>query len=431
MNRLCFIFLFGLIVLNYSCKKDNSGEQANNLIKVVQTEEEYMTEKVFNGADGEIVMFCTSIEDRDIPDSYGKNPSLFVRISPEGDVIARIALPDIVFNLWTAVELRNGGYFIAGTGPVAKSEEIGCVIINSVGTVQSQYTFSNQSSLILSIDGPLSGVSALQLNDGRIILLNSALSGFNQPIVPRIHVFDENLNVLQDKLLYANSIVPNRHQFLMSVSADNNQDLLLIGRLANYTNDTIIHNEVILRVNSQNYEADYGVKLTDTLWRIPSEMTCSPGNDLIWAYAGPTAADTNYTTTFNFRNQERCSIGDKITINSLNTQTGIITKKSISGFPKKGFVRAIKACNDGGYILTGACNINANQKIASDYRILLIKTDASFNLEWMRIPETSNPCIAWDITESDYGYLLAVTQLNHRNNNQAAYFHFNKNGFLN
>ena len=146
--------------------------------------------------------------------------------------------------------------------------------------------------------------------------------------------------------------------------------MLLHGNIATSTNDMAYAST--LKLSAGSYDPVYHQLFEGNQPLSTSNCVLSNSDHLVWASSGPTAADILFNSWFNQRNQELFLIGPTITVWKTNGDSASTQKFEFSGFQKNGFVNKVINTSDGGFMLLGTCNINANQQIASEYQIMMI-----------------------------------------------------------
>lgn len=429
MRTFIHIVILTLFTLVSSCSKPDETETNSSFIKMIDAEGDYLVRNSIQLDDGSIVIFSTGLENKLDAATYGNTPSIITKYSPNNKVVWQKEISNAVYKLWKGIKLANGNLFVCGFDSQIDSEKVGLLVLNEEGEELYETSFINQASSSF-ITGTQASIDALQLPNGNIAVLLTVISGANQPLTPRLMILDTQLNII-DNIVYApGAFILNRSTFQHTFELDNYGNLFIIARCKNFTNDQTFYGPVIYKLSANDYLPEFRKLYTGETRFSPSNIAVSQAGNPVWAETGPKLSDSLFTSFFNLGDQEGFFIGDQIKVNELNVQNNELTTKVISGYPNYGFIKSIKKCTDGGFILIGACNITANLNVTSDFKLLLVKLDANLSQEWIRTPETFTSTVGWDVEETDYGYLVSATHINFSRNNQAYVIYFNKNGQL-
>ncbi len=429
MNKfLIHIYIF-LIMFSTSCKKDILLQEDNtNLLKIVQLETPYLARSVIELEDGSIVLISIS----DVSSALTANPTtdyapVITKFDQNGNLLWQHELPEIIQTVWHIIELSDGNFAVSGFDKNVDSKFLGLVILNSSGEIIKQTTLFNAINLINIGAGIVNKLDMIQLSNSNIaITLNSTQS--IAPSSPRLVVFDLNLNLLFDKTYAPSTIVQTGFCHQIYLHENNAGDLLLHGRLTR--NNTKIF-AFDLKLSANTYEPIYHQVFNDTVNSSSSSFALSNTNDLIWVSTIKSKVDTQFTSWFNLRFQEYHKVGNKLKVWKSNENQVQDNINEITGFPKNAYISKVKKTNDGGFILLGTCNINNNQDIPSDYRLIIIKLNSLLATEWIEYPNAIYATVASDIVETKHGYLISATQFTFAEESRPVILKLNKLGVIN
>lgn len=428
--------IFGIIFIVFStvlfsCSKTDSGIQEDTYIKLIEAEGDYLARNSCRLNDGGTLVFCTGLENKLSVAEYGNSPSFIIKFDEDNNLVWRKTISNTVFKLWAGLELSNGNIFVAGYDEAIDSQLAGFLVFDKDGNQLFETSFINQSTNgILTQNSP--NIDALELRNGNIAVVFSNISAVNQPLTPRLVIFDKELNILIDNkyapgpiILSANSI----HQIKLFEDVFGN--LFMIGRPGNNANATLKLNVIIYRFSSGSYVPQYRKVLTSDSLYSTSNLVLSNEGHPVWAHMGPNKADSASVGVFNIGDLEDYFIGKTIFINKLDIENDTIKTVRFNQFPRHAFLKTIKKTNDGGFILAGSCNININLLNPSEVRLLLIKVDSNLNIQWYKTPVTLTSLVGWDVLEVKEGYLITGTHINLSQTRQPFLMSLDKNGQLN
>lgn len=421
-----------LISFFSACTKTDSSMDEGTFIKMIEADGDYLARNSDKLSDGSILVFCTGLEDKLNSAEYGDSPSFIVKYSSDRKLLWKKEIPNTVFKLWNGFQLSNGNIFVCGYNEEIDSELAGFLILDENGDVIKENSFINQHDQGFFQSNNTQSMDALELDNGTIAVVMGNISGSNQPLTPRLVIFDDELNILVDNKYQSGSIILNSTStYQIKLCQDNFGHLFFVARIGNNASASIKLNVVVYRLSIGDYTPDYRkVLFSDSLYNTTNLAFSSEGFPT-WAHLGPNIADSLYEGFFNLGNQEMYYIGNTIIINQLDIENDSVRSVTVDGFPNYAYLRSIKRCSDGGYILVGSCNININLSVPSEFRILLVKLDANLKLEWLSTPVTLTSSVGWGVEETSTGFLLTGTHINFFRKKQPFLISLDKNGQLN
>lgn len=401
------------IVLITACTKEveESTEAGATFIKVVQVDETYYARDVLQLSSGAIVVGAVApiigtFSEQLNPSS--ESPSILVKYSESGELLWQLTLPESVHVLWQAIELEDGNIAVAGFNSEDNSNQIGLAIISRDAEILSQtsiFNITNKPPIFRE-----NHVDIIQLNNGELAMAASTsnLGGGTSFVAIRLMIFDLLLNKTFDRIYSKDAIVPSRSPIQASLAESQNGDLFINGRdFRTTTLDSLAKFAFCLKLASGSYDPIYHQLFETTESESPSSLTISDDDKFVWASCPSLPKDSIYSNIFNLRNQEVFAIGPKATLWITDGIDSNSRKLEFSGYPKYGYIKQVIRTADGGYMLFGTCNINANQLLTSDYKIMMIKLDRNFQKEWIKYPSENSQSIASDIIETNNGYILS------------------------
>ncbi|MFT5724723.1 MAG: hypothetical protein ACI9JN_001845 [Bacteroidia bacterium] len=427
-TKWLYSLAFSALILS-GCKKD-VVLSAESFIKVMTTSTPYIARDVVELSDGSFLLSAVqSIDNFNASVNPATDlPSLLNKYDHSGDFLWQIELPENVRVLWHCRLMKNGNIVVVGFSGEHNSEYVGVVTLSQNGTILKRHAFFNSSRSLPSSYGDNS-VDCMVLQNGNIALTMPHSMGSNIPLVPRLVILDSELNTVFDKRYQPNGIIPKQDMYQLYVQQDPNGDVMLSGRADESRNDTLGYTSFVLKLESNSYKPiAYNSFAGNNALTAPSNLTFQNANNAVWTSSGPSNPDTLLNYWFNLRNQEKFLIGRSISVLKMNADLQIDKTETIEGYLKNGFIRTIIGCKDGGYMMLGTCNINSNQLVPSDYRILLVKVRADLSLEWIEIPGTNGPAIGADIKETDLGYVISATHVPFGEFSQPIVFNTDKKG---
>ena len=276
------------------------------------------------------------------------------------------------------------------------------MILNEDGEILKQHSFYDLSAQ----------VGCIQLANGNLALLTNE---------GRLLIFDLDLNQLFDKSYGGGN---------QGSLAEGSSGALYLQCSLYSNNSDNFDFSFITKLRPFDYEIVYQQTLFYPVVLSPSNIALSSDDKTVIASARfSTGRDGNRgltNTAFKPSNQEEYLTGPTLVIWQSDGVFENTKQLEISGFPKNAYIKKIKGCNDGGYILIGTCNINSDQTLHSEYRVLLIKLSTNLEMEWMQVPNTNSPAIGDDVVEISTGYLISATHLSLNENTRPILF---KTGF--
>ena len=395
-----------MVVLCPSCQKETTAPENSGLLKVIQAPGPYSGRNTLLMPDGSFLVGSVGFENEQLISEYGFLPSLLTRMDRKGEVIWQVELPALLYELWTCRLLRSGNILALGFNEQPNSAQVGLAIVSGAGEVLHTHSFFNSAGIFNS--GDFSSIDGIELQNGNIgVVMPSAVSQQGRNYV-RYLEFTTSLDVIADVTFEANDIVPDISIRRPSIGQTPTGDLIVQGVV--FSDNTFAF---VMQIDPESYQATFFNLFQMEHRRMPSRIAISSSGEAIWMSSGPDLITNNINDIVgllhNFRNQEEFLYGSSIECWKTNGDLPQAPVSEIAGFPKNGFVRSVSPCSDGGYILAGTCNINSDQNIPSNYRILLVKLNAELGVEWLRVPNTSSAALAADAVEIPEGFLVTAT----------------------
>jgi hypothetical protein len=412
-----------------ACKKDD-GVMEQNLLKIVQLDGDYIARSCKELPDGSMIMACKAKEDPYIETKFGLLPSYLIKYSNAGELIWKKKLPSVVHVLHDFIVLKNGKFFITGYDNNPNSDNMGFVITDHNGNTIAQKSYFSQSGNIFNVNMN-NAINAIQLANENIAVPVAALtSAASSPNFVRLIILDENLNFLTNRIYMPDNIVRNMSVRQLSIAVDQSDNLLISGKAYLFNDDTSFTQGFIMKLGAQDFNPVSNETYTHKQSRFPSNSVITDDNQTVWATSGPAYTDTVFNPLFDLNYQEIYSVGPEITVYKSNGDSSLRKKVTITGYAKYGYVSKIITCKDGGFALLGTCNINVNQSLGSQYRLLLIKLDRNLQMEWMKFPDTYASTVAASIQEIENGFLISATHNSFGKSNKPIFFKLSRNGLI-
>jgi hypothetical protein len=431
-NALYMIVL--TFILHSACKKEvlNDNLSSSSLLKVMQATKPYFARSVLELKDGSVILGAVAPIDGEFDERNNLSsdyPSQLIKYNSNGDLIWQLELPEITHVLWQVIELSTGNIAAVGFDSQDNSKQVGLVIISPLGKILNQTSYINLTNYAPLEN--LNPVYVLELGSGDIAIATVTTNVNSAIFATRLVIFSPLLNKSFDRVYAPDPIVKARYHKQVSIEEDNSGNVLLHGNIGSNTNDSIGSYASTLKLSAGSYDPVYHQLFEGNQPFSTSNGVLSSADQLVWASCGPAAADSLFNSRFNQRNQELFLIGPKITVWKTDGDSSNTQKLEVSGFQRNGFVNKVIHTSDGGFMLLGTCNINANQQISSEYQIMMIKLSEDFKLQWMQFPKTNSQSVASDIVETASGYLVSATHLSLGEESRPIVFKTNKNGIIN
>jgi hypothetical protein len=405
-------------------------QSSESFVKVLTSPSDYIARGVLELPDGSLLLPSVS----SVPQNFNVNnslssglPSVLTKMDALGELLWQIELPETVQFLWHCRLLKNGNIIAVGFNSDENSEQIGLVTLNQEGTILNQFSIFNSSRSLPSSYGDKS-VDCIVLQNGNIALAVPHSLGSNIPLIPRLLVFSPELVKVFDRRYASNALVPTEDVYQLYLSEDLLGNIVLNGR--NQGADTLTNFAFMVELEASSYVPQQFQLFQKAGINSPASLVLSNAGNWIWTSSGTSEPDTLLNYWFNFRNQEKFPIGPSIALWQTNNDFQNSITKTIDGYPKNGYISTIKKCTSGGFILLGTCNINENQQIPSEYRVLMIKLTEDLNIEWIQTPNTNGPSIGSDIIETEAGYLVSATHISLGEFSQPIVFKTDVNGII-
>ncbi|MCZ4409838.1 hypothetical protein O3Q51_13540 [Cryomorphaceae bacterium 1068] len=431
------ICLFALIT--WGCSKDSDSSRSFSSIKLLDTSTDYLARTILTLPDGSVFMGCVGQEDEGNPGNYGTRPSLLAKYDGQSALEWVIELPPEVYVLWKCISLSNGHILAVGYDNERNSQMVGAVILDSEGTVLHTTSFFNQLSTSSS-DGPRSTVDAIQIQDGRIILVIPNRITENGNAVLRVVSLDDQLFALED-INYENlDDLENRGMRQFSIEQDSNGDLLIAGTMIRTVGSEnpfmgIIKLSSSLDVISSRAITSLSIPFPgpfegNSRGEIASNIALDPIGYPVFVSSLRNPNDSLYEPLFNLRDQEFFMRAPQFELWNVNSNEVEAPIKQISGYPSNAIIQKLRSTSDGGYIMVGTCGVNDNQGIPSNYQLLIVKVDPSLNLQWLSFPRMQYATLGADIIESGGGYLVTGSQRFLGQTNKPFFLRINQSGII-
>lgn len=431
MKRLVLYGFLFCITSFLSCKEETISPDgdASSFLKVVQMNSSYIARSVIEMADGSVVLISIS----DLAPSEDNSvyyttplPAVITKYDAEGNLLWQNELPEIVQTVWHSILLANGDIAVAGFEKSSISNFMGLVLLNSSGELINQTTLFNPIVTINMNAGILNRLDMIQLQNGNIAVALNLQTSIN-PSNARLVIFNAALVKIFDNTYVPSAQILNGFHSQIYLLEEPSGDLIMHGR---FTRNGTKNFAFDLKVQAGTYALIYQQTFIDTLFSSTSSFALSDAGSIVWASTGARTIDTLFNTWFNYRYQEYYRIAPSIKIWKSNGNPAQTEISTLTGYPKNGYIAKMKRCRDGGYILLGTCNINANQGQPSNYQVMMLKLNGSLQLEWMQFPNTNAPTVASDVIETSSGYLVSATQLSFGETNRPIIFKTTKQGII-
>jgi hypothetical protein len=403
MKKFLLPFLF-ISICFIACQKDTI-ESKTGFVSIVESELDYTTRNCLQLSDGNYLVCGSSVNYPAGNTAFGNSYSMMAKFSQSGDLIWQKKLPITLYDLWKSISLPGGGFILTGLDNLPENTNITIAEYNNDGGLVKtnqllNYTKTNGASK--------NQVDICALSNGNIAMV---LVGINPGVVgssPRIILFDQDLNIISDKI-YSSMFSPIKNYEMQRITEGNNGTLYICGRTQEFSAWSWTF---LMGVNATTLEQGFFTeRMGGDTNSYPSPFIIGDAGHVII----PSAEQFNAGIYFNESNyfynhlDEYFSIGKTVTATETDGLGNFIGRHRYSGFSGNASVTGITRAKDGGYLLVGTCGIITDAVINSSFQILLIKTDARFNQEWMKQINTTYPAIAVDVKSTgDGGFLIGA-----------------------
>ncbi|MCT4625192.1 MAG: hypothetical protein N4A46_16330 [Schleiferiaceae bacterium] len=438
--RTTIILAFSLIHLSTnSCKKEqlNSYENANTFVKVFNTEERYFSKNVLELEDGSI--FLTALEAK----GYGNVPlfenARIAKYSPKGDFLWQKELPSTIANLWAAKVLSNNNILMAGLDKESNTWSFSHTLQILIMNPEGEIIHSKVLPYVYNYTGigstSMEAIDVAEMPDGNIALVHPTIN-FNQSqtVKIRLVLFSPELGSAVAKILEPDGIIANKDIMQPKINFDLNGEILING-FTNLTSSSngaqyLENRSLITKINGSDYTPVKQTIYNQVPNHSPSNFTFTNSNDIVWISGVHENTGSSHMRYFNLNDQERFISARQLQVWKINNENFSAERSIIDGFPKYGFINTLKRTQDGGYIGIGTCNINEDQLVPSQYRILIIKLNPDLSKQWTKVLNTDNSGQGVDITETNDGFLIAANYLSMDLNPKPVLIKVDKSGNL-
>lgn len=423
------IILF-LICTLMACKKDDVAVMEQNLLKVVNLDGDYFARNCKELPDGSIIIACVAKEDPSSGINFGLLPSYLIKYSKDGALIWKIILPSEVHVVHDFIILKNGNFFITGSDVNPNSQLIGFVVLDENGNSLAKKSYFFQTNTLggqrINI-----AINAIQLSNNNIAIAVPVATTVSIYIkFTQLVILDESLNMLTSKLYTPDNIVKYVGVSQLSIAVDKSDNLFISGEADKVFNSASKSRGFIMKLGAPDFNPVYFETYANLMIRTPSNIDIVDESQTVWTTSGPANTDSIFNHNFILNSQEEYGTGPDITVYKSNGDTALRKKVTITGYPKYGYTSKIVACKDGGFALLGTCNINVNQGIPSEYRLLIIKLDRNLQVEWMKYPDIYPSVVAASIQEIENGFLISASHFSFGKKNKPIFFKLSPNGLI-
>lgn len=417
MKKQLHILVLAILGIGVSCQSDHEAPVGPVYLKTLDLGEDFRSLGAFGLQDGSAIMTL-----------YGASSSELVKIDDQGDIVWRSAIDGNVWCVWGGRPLSNGNILVYGFDCTTNNIQAGAVIYSPEGQLIHSVTFQNQvgtglQEVLYSLDG-------MELRNGQIALVMPTITSAVSPTMVRLMQFDQELQLLHDRIYFPDSIVQNIRTRQISIAQDLEDNLLVQGRTISSAGSPTRPYSFVMKLNHDTYDPAYFETYGDNFVAIPSKVAAATDGAAVWAVADASNTIIPVVERFTLLQHEVFSTGTEIEVWKTDGPDAEIQTTVIRGFPKFGFIQQVRACSDGGFILTGTCNLNSNQEVPSEYRILLVKLDSNLKIEWMRVPDTHSAAVGADAVEIPGGFLVSGSHYSHNGYNNALVFKIDFDGLI-
>lgn len=391
------ILFFASLFSFFSCEKDELVP-ANGMLKLIQLDDEYLGRNIFIQNDT-LVAFCVGNENKLTQSAYGSVPSMMLKMNNAGEVIWKKELPNSLLGIWKSIQLDNGDFFIVASDTAVNSEEITFAIVDPQGVVKNEMQKDFQTDALSEFRSYLS-VDCIELSNGNIAVVATEIPSFTEVVSPHLLIFNAELKQVNSRLYNADALILDRQKLKFSMAENQDGSLTILGRMLRRTDDPSLHFGFNLKVDLSTLTPIHFFPLyNDGSNASISEAVSTQDNHVVFATSQPSATDSINTTPFTLRYVDQYYTGPELTLWKLAEDAKNAETLKISGFPKNGFISKVKRTDDGGFLLLGTCNINSDQAVPSNYKLLLIKLSPTLQTEWLIHPNTSSSFLGADVVE--------------------------------
>lgn len=421
-----------LLFIAWGCEKEVTEVESTNFVKIVNDSISYASRNAIELADGSVVIACVGVENPQDQDNYGNADGLLLKYAQDGSLIWKKTLPESVYELWQCLALSNGNILILGYEKDLSPERVGALMYSPEGNLITEFSFVNQTR---STGLSYSSVYGIELRNGNIALVMPSILTINGATFPRLVVLSGSLNVLFDRVYSADNLLTDNAMRQLSLVESADQSLTILGKSFPWNAEENLHFAFSLGLEAATYEPyyfeEFAAEIESEKARFTSNIAEYTDQIYIWCTSGGNSAKDSDNKIFNFRDLDEYYVGPEIEIWQSGPNTPAQSILSITAFPKNAYISAIKPSSDGGFVLVGTCNINNNQQVASNYRVIMVKLNASLQVEWIQTPDFGTPTVGTSIKEINTGYLGSATHLSFDNIKKPLLFKINKNGNFN
>lgn len=417
-----YIALFAMAGFTLSCSDPLEAPTDNVFVKTFDLGESAVTANAFQLDDGSVILMGWFLLTADI-----------LRIDPGGGIVWREVLPNSIDHTRSVIPLSNGNIFVSGFGLESginyNHKEFSLMVYSPEGAVLRSAIFANNGSNMPSFDRTLN-LYAKELSTGDVAVAMLHVASNSQIERVRLMCFDKDLNPTFDRIYLPDGIVPNLPVRQLSLDEDREGNLLIQGGIfQNLPVEGLVQPfAFVMKLDRENYDPVYFETYGDDWLTIPSTVAASTDGAAVWAYAGPSETNTSTAERFFHVPHFNHSLGTEITVLKTAGPEVEPQKVSIKGFPGFATAQHLRACSDGGYLLSGTCNFQRNTLISTDYRILVIKLDKDLRQEWMHIPNTYTGAFLNDASEIPGGFLVSATIHGPDGNGRSLIYKLDRNG---
>ncbi len=414
-----------LASLLMACEKPEVNNPSRAFLKYIPVSELYLARGAVAMPDGSTIVGSVGFENASNPSAYGILPALLTKLDERGEIIWQVELPQVVHELWECQLLRNGNLLVIGFESFPFPERAGMAILSPDGEVLFSRLVPNQTfSGFPQITR--ASITAKELITGEIALVMPTVTQINTLTRLRLIRFDQQLEPIENRVYEPNMPLPStKGMGFPRMQEDVQGNLIILMALFGPRNQPNPEFAAVVKLKASTYDPEYIQFFTPAEEvALPSSLAINSLGEAIWVSGDTTVQATG--NIFNLRHQEHFRLSRNLIVWKTNGNKEDTKTNVIGGYPKLGYIQTVAPCSDGGFILAGTCNINEDQRIPSAFQIMLIKLNASLELEWLRIPDTNTPSFGAQAVEIPGGFL--VTASNAPDQNVVLPFVFKTNG---
>jgi hypothetical protein len=326
------------------------------------------------------------------------------KFTETGDLLWKKNLPGTLYGVRKGLSLPSGGFILAGTDSSYRQTSS---ISNGITNIALFDNDGNNISSLVIVSNPSSSdllyyLDFTLLANGNIAFLINP-QGLGNLTYPRLLILNQNLTTVFDQVYYTAQGAPFTGLSMPLIQEGLDGSIYIGYTYYNGTNSST----ALMKLKAIDYSFDYlKSNLGFGISEIPGSMAIDKNGNCIIASSRVTNPSQQFASYYR---SEYYALGPEISVIRTDTSGSNIDRHNYSGYPLLGSLMKIIRTRDGGFIMTGTSNQNESFTITSNTQVLLVKTDANLNKQWMKQFDTTYPSIGYDVIETkDGGYAIGA-----------------------